>query len=99
MPTKDILYKEFADQGLMVLAVSFQESADLVREFQQEFQLSFPVLLDPEGQISQSYRIRGHPVTFLIDRQRFLVGQVLGERDWSSPEAKMLITTLLQEHP
>lgn len=82
-----------------MLAVSFQESADLVREFQQEFQLSFPVLFDPEGQISQSYQIRGHPVTFLIDRQGFLVGQVLGERDWSSPAAKMLITTLLQEHP
>lgn len=49
--------------------------------------------------LSQSYRIRGHPVTFLIDRQGFLVGQVLGERDWSSPEAKTLITTLLQEHP
>jgi hypothetical protein len=38
-------------------------------------------------------------VTFLIDRKGFLVGKVVGERDWSSPEAKALITDLLKNNP
>lgn len=79
----------------MILAVSFQEPEDLVRDFQKEFKLSFPVLFDPQGKVSEKYEITGHPVTFLIDRTGFLVGKVPGERDWSSSEAKTLLQDLL----
>lgn len=81
----------------MILAASFEEPEDLVRDFQREFKLSFPVLFDPRGKVSEKYNFRGHPVTFLIDRKGFLVGQVLGERDWSSPEAKALVVDLLRK--
>jgi peroxiredoxin len=83
----------------MILAVSFQEPEDLVKDFQKEFKLSFPVLFDAQGKVSDKYAFRGHPVTFLIDRKGFLVGKVLGERDWSSPEAKALVTDLLRKSP
>lgn len=83
----------------MILAVSFQEPEDLVRDFQKEFKLSFPVLLDPQGKVSDRYEFRGHPVTFLIDRKGFLVGKVMGERNWFSPEAKALVADLLRKRP
>ncbi len=79
----------------MIFAVSFKEPEDLVKDFQKEFKLSFPVLFDTEGKLSEKYEITGHPVTFLIDRKGFLVGKVVGERDWSSPEAKALVKDLL----
>jgi len=84
----------------MILAVSFQEPEDLVRDFQKEFKLSFPVLFDYEGKVAEKYDFRGHPVTFLIDRRGFLLGKVIGERDWSSAEAKTLIKEILrpQDH-
>ena len=84
---------------MVVLAVSFKEPEDLVRDFQKEFKLSFPVLFDPQGKVSEKYEITGHPVTFLIDRKGSLVGKVPGERDWSSPEAKALIKELLVKNP
>lgn len=80
----------------MILAVSFKEPEDLVIDFQKEFKLSFPVLFDPEGKTSEKYDFTGHPVTFLIDRKGFLVGKVIGERDWSGAEAKALVTDLLK---
>ena len=83
----------------MILAVSFQEPENLVRDFQKEFKLSFPVLFDPQGKVSGKYKFRGHPVTFLIDRKGLLIGQVVGERDWSSPEAKALVMGLLRNSP
>lgn len=95
MPTKDKLFQEFKKHGLAVLAISFKEPADLVEDFQKEFKLSFPVLFDTEGKMAEKYQITGHPVTFLIDRKGFLVGKVVGERDWSSAEAKALVTDLL----
>ena len=79
----------------MILAVSFKEPEDLVKDFQKEFKLSFPVLFDSDGRVSEKYEITGHPATFLIDRKGFLVGKVPGERDWSSAESKALLKDLL----
>ncbi len=80
-----------------MLAVSFKEDRYLVKDFQENFKLSFPVLFDSEGKLGGKYQITGHPVTFLIDRKGFLVGKVLGERDWASAEAKALVMDLLTE--
>lgn len=92
----DKLFREFKENGLAVLAISFKESEELVKDFQKEFKLSFPVLFDTQGKVSEKYEFRGHPGTFLIDRKGFLVGKVLGERDWSSAEARDLATDLLK---
>lgn len=78
--------------------MSFKESLDLVRDFQKEFKLSFPVLFDPQGKVAEKYEFRGHPVTFLIDRKGFLVGKVVGERDWSSAVARELVINVLNNH-
>ena len=95
MPTKEKLFGEFRDNGLMILAISFKEPEDLVKDFQKEFKLSFPVLSDTQGRVAEKYEITGHPVTFLIDRKGFLLGKVPGERNWSSSEAKALVIDLL----
>jgi len=79
----------------MILAISFKEPEDLVKDFQKEFKLSFPVLSDTQGRVAEKYEITGHPVTFLIDRKGFLLGKVPGERNWSSSEAKALVIDLL----
>ena len=67
-----------------------------MKDFQKEFKLSFPVVFDTQGKVSEKYEFRGHPATFLIDRKGFLVGKVLGERDWYSAEARELVTDLLK---
>jgi len=66
-----------------------------VKNFQKEFRVSFPVLSDVEGKTGWDYLIRGHPVTYLVDRRGVLAGKVIGERDWSSLEAKDLTESLL----
>jgi peroxiredoxin len=96
LPTKEKLYQEFNKNDLVILAISFKEPEDLVRNFQKEFNLSFPVLFDPEGKVAEKYEFRGHPVTFLIDRDGLLVGKVIGERNWFNAEAQMVISKLLQ---
>ena len=82
-----------------VLAISFKEPEELVKDFQQEFKLSFPVLFDPQGKMAEKYEITGHPVTFLIDKEGFLIGKVIGERNWSSSDAQALVRELLKATP
>ena len=46
--------------------MSFKEPEDLVRDLQKEFKLSFTVLFDVQGKVSENYEMTGHPVTFLV---------------------------------
>jgi len=69
MPLLQSTFETFEEQGLTVLGIDFDESADLVTAFGDELGLSFPLLLDPGGKIQQQYRVRGYPTTVVLDRE------------------------------
>ena len=68
MPYIQQIYDEWQERGLVLLAINIGESSSQAAEFMQQHNLSFPVLLDREGNIAQKYNIRGIPTTFFIDR-------------------------------
>jgi thiol-disulfide isomerase/thioredoxin len=56
------------DAALVVLGVNQQESRDAAVRFQQEFDLTYPMVLDRTGEVSIAYRVgRGLPVSLLVD--------------------------------
>jgi peroxiredoxin len=67
MPAIQTRFDKFKDQGLVVLAVDFDEPADLVADFRDEFGLTFEILLDPGAEVQKLYRNRTYPTTFFID--------------------------------
>lgn len=67
MPAIQSRFEAFKDQGLVVLAVDFDEPSDIVAEFRDEFGLTFEILLDPGAEVQQLYRNRTYPTTFFID--------------------------------
>ena len=97
MPAMERLYREFKDQGFVVLAVNLQESPSAVRAFTRELKLTFPVMLDPDGKATTAYLVRGLPATYLIDRNQVLMGHAVGAREWDSKEARAYIRALLEE--
>lgn len=56
-----------SQSNLEILAVNFDEPPQQVEQFVDEYQLSFPVLLDPGGNVQELYRVRGYPTTFVVD--------------------------------
>ena len=80
-----------------MVSVSLREPADTVREWREDFDVGFPLWLDPGGEAPAAFGVRGHPSTVLIDRGGRIVGRVPGERDWSSPEARRLVEWLLAQ--
>lgn len=101
MPTMERAYREYKAKGLEILAVSIDfgdeaEVAAKVREFMADLKLTFPALLDPRNQVARTYRLRGLPATFLIDRQGVIRGEEIGYRDWVSPESRKKIEQLLK---
>jgi hypothetical protein len=82
------------------LLVSFRENADLVRKTAQDRGYIAPVLLDASGDVTgRSYGVWGPPTAYLIDRQGRLVGRIQGARDWSTPAARELLTSLVEAVP
>jgi peroxiredoxin len=63
------IYQQYRDEGFTVLAVNMQEDPATVEAFMQAHDLTFPVLLDTQGEVSGAYHARVLPSSFFIDRQ------------------------------
>ena len=97
MPSMERLYQELKDRGFVMLAVDMQENEKLVEAFISSLSLSFPALLDLDGDISFLYGIRGLPTTYIIDREGKIIGKAVGPRNWSSQESLQLFQSLLKK--
>jgi len=59
---------ERLSQDYNVITVAMQSGdADEVHQYLKQNKLTFPVINDPEGRISQLYGLRGVPSSFIID--------------------------------
>ena len=96
MPSMEMLYRKYKDQGLVILAVNVEKNGpQVVQSFLQRNPYSFPILLDETAEIQDLYRVFRFPETFIIDRQGIVVEKVTGAIDWTSGPAFKLISSLL----
>jgi len=79
MPDLDALYRQFGDKGLVVLAVSDEDSAK-VKPFLAEHKYSYPILLDPGDKATKLMAVDGIPKSFVYDRDGKLVAQAMDMR-------------------
>jgi peroxiredoxin len=71
MPALQRAYENLADEGLMVLGVNWTQVDNLadVEAFVAELGLTFPILLDSDGVVSEDlYQVLGLPTSVLIGR-------------------------------
>ncbi len=73
----------YKEQGLVVLGVNttFQDDTAKVRQFAADQRISYPVLLDLQGEASKKYPSNLMPTTYLIDRSGKIVHAKVGEVD------------------
>lgn len=69
MPAIQTSYAHLREQGFIVLAVNLQEDPRTVAAFMQQYGLSFPALLDLDGQVSATYQARVLPSSFFVDKR------------------------------
>lgn len=67
-PELQALYDSARAKGLVVLGVNQQEQPADAKSFADQFSVTYPILLDRSGEVSEAYRVgHGLPVSFLID--------------------------------
>lgn len=78
MPAIQQVYEQYQEQGFTVLAVDLQETEAEVTAFATQLDLSFPILIDPKGQVFSRYQVRALPTTFFVDRNGVIQEITLG---------------------
>lgn len=100
MPAMQAVYDAYQDQGFVILAINATNQDNLAEavDFARQNELSFPLLIDAQGQVSDLYQLRSLPTSFFIDRQG-VVREVIIGGPMSETLIRTKITDLLQEKP
>lgn len=59
-------YEKYEEEGFAVISVSVQETKDVVTEFIDKHDLTYPFALDREGTTAQRYGVYVTPTTYFI---------------------------------
>lgn len=78
MPDMEKMQQEYKDKGLVILAVSIGEETETVRQFIDEHDYTFNVLLDPDKTVAQAFQVKPIPVSIFIDTAGNIVYRKLG---------------------
>ncbi len=97
MPSLQKLHERFRDEGLHVVAVSVDDpsGSGAIREFAQQYGLTFDLLHDLTGAIQRQYQTTGVPETLVIGRDGRILRKQIGATDWNSAANRALIAQLL----
>lgn len=96
MPTMERLYQDFKNKNFIVLAVNVKDNQQDALAFVKELKLTYPVVLDPDGDVGLLYGAFGLPTTYLIGPKGEALARLWGPAEWYSPAAKELFRTLLE---
>ncbi len=79
MPHFQSLYEEQSDSSSMViLMINIEEDRDSVKSYVEQYNYTFPVLLDSSAEAAQKYAIRYTPTTIFIDSNGQVKSSIVG---------------------
>jgi thiol-disulfide isomerase/thioredoxin len=107
LPALQAVHEALKEKGFQVVAVALDDSLPLIKEYQQRYHLTFPIIIDARSESKRRYEIKGLPESFLLDaNQRVLlvkdpsdgsfVTRFVGPRPWSSKSTVRIFSELLQ---
>lgn len=96
MPAMERAWQGLREKGVRFVGINVDEDAETVASFAKTQALSFPLLLDPGGKVTQAWPLRGLPTTFVVDAEGALRFRALGEREWDQQPIMQQILSLTQ---
>jgi len=94
-----VLIEKFAQgkkEQLTIFLIAIDgENEKRIQRIIKDKKITLPVLLDVKEKIARTYGIRMVPTAFLINEEGVMAAMIVGQRDWSSPEAWSAVRELL----
>lgn len=79
MPALENTYKWYKDKNVEVIGVNLEESNLAVKSYVDRKSLSFPILLDKDGQVRDIYNVSTIPSSFFINKDGKIVKEYVGQ--------------------
>lgn len=74
----EAFWRAYKDRGVVMLGVDYVDTETEARAYLAEFDITYPNGPDLGTRISQAYRIKGVPETYIIDKEGNLVANIIG---------------------
>ena len=97
MPSMQRLYKKLKGRPFEILAVDVGEKVPAVTQFVKTMNITFPILLDPTGNVYHAWKVYVYPTNFLIDASGRIRYGSYGAIDWDEARPQAIIESLLNE--
>lgn len=68
MPILETYYINHKEDGFTLIGINSGDNQDQVEEFVSQYQLTFPMWLDPTGKAIYAFRNNALPSSYIIDR-------------------------------
>jgi peroxiredoxin len=94
MPSLERAWQRLKSDRIVVLGIAIQDDPEMVRRFLQEREISFPVLLDSDGKVAETWPFSGIPATFVLDKEGRIIYRALGLREWDSDSIILKVKAL-----
>lgn len=89
IPSLNDLYRQLKPEGLVVLGIALDPSAQPVSELVAKLKVEYPNLMDNDQEVYfDSYGLFGQPVSVIIDRQGVVRDKIIGAVEWTSPAVR-----------
>lgn len=97
MPTIQKLADAMKDKNFQIVMINTAEDEDTIFEFLSAIDVELNSLLDADGIVTEAWKPRGLPTSFLINPKGEVKYQAIGGRDWNNPVYIDFIKRLLKK--
>lgn len=78
-PLMEKQYQVYKDKGVEILAVNIAQSDYEVRQYAEQRNLTFPIVIDKDKSVMEAYNIRPLPTTLLVNSEGEIEKIITGE--------------------
>ena len=95
LPTLQTLH-DISDAQTVVLTINVREPAARAARYMQSTGMTFPVISDAKGELAKRWGVTVYPTTILIAPNGQARWRVVGDVDWSGPQANAWLAEVRQ---
>lgn len=107
LPALQAVHDALKVKGFQVVGVAVDDSPEKIREYQERYNLTFPIIIDTRAESKRRYELKGLPESFLLDTEQkillvqdpqdgALITRFVGPRAWNSKNSVRIFSELLQ---
>lgn len=96
MPTIQKLSEKIESEKLQIVMINTSEDEDTIFTFLGNLSIELNTLMDSNGEVTEVWKPRGLPTTFLIAPNGEVRYQAIGGREWDKPVYIKFLEALLQ---